>query len=108
MSEDQQPKYNPLGSTDSIDVMLQRRQEKEKQELLLKEEIEEYRVVLNRLFSSPDGQYFLKKLIKYCGIYLFDNAPPDGRLAEEKGKRKVYLELIRPYLHTTVRQQVDN
>lgn len=89
----------------SIDKLLDQRKKTEEQRELLKEEIADYTAALNRLFASPDGQYLLKKWAKYAGIFSFDNLPPDGRLAEEKGKRKFFLELIWQFLDKTIKME---
>lgn len=96
--------YDPR-SLGSIDKLLEQRQKAEQQRELLKEEIADYTMVINRIFASPDGQYLLKKWTKYAGIFSFDNNPPDGRLAEEKGKRKFFLELIWLYLDKTLKME---
>lgn len=96
--------YDPQALS-SIDKINEQRQQAEKQAALLKEEVEEYKAVLNRIFSSPDGQYVLKKWMKGAGIFSFDNLPPDGRLAVEKGMRKFFLEFIWQYLDKTIKME---
>ncbi len=96
--------YNPM-SLSSIDKINEARKQDEHRRELLKEEIADYTLVINRLFSSPDGQYLLKKWARYAGIFSFDNLPPDGRLAEEKGKRKFFLEIIWQYLDKTIKME---
>lgn len=104
MIEDTGVGYNPM-ALDSIDKLNARREQTEKQKALLKEEMDEYKLVLSRIFSSPDGQYLLKKMIRYSGVFSFDNNPPDGRLAEEKGKRKFFLELFWQFLDKTIKME---
>ncbi len=104
MTEENDVGYNPM-ATDSIDKLLARREQTEKQKALLAEEVAEYKLVLNRLFSSADGKYLLKKMIRYSGVFSFDNNPPDGRLAEEKGKKKFFLELFWQFLDKTIKME---
>lgn len=98
--------YNPFDTTSSIEKITEARQAREKQKELLAEEVAEYRLVLNRLFASPDGQYFLKKLIKYCGVYSFDNSINPTKDVKDAERRKIYLELIRPYLDKTILMEI--
>ena len=99
--------YNPFDTTNSIDKIAESRERRKHQEALLAEEVAEYRMVLNRLFASPDGQFFLKKLIKYCGVYSFDNRVNPTQDVKDAERRKVYLELIRPYLDKTILMEIQ-
>ncbi len=92
---------------DTIGKLLESKQNQEHQQALLAEEIEQYRLSLNRIFSSPDGKLFLKKIVKYCGINTFDTQLNPAKLIEDAGKRKVYLELIRPYLDKTILMELE-
>lgn len=103
MSEDKP--YNPMAH-DSIDKLLASRARNQKRQAEMIEQVEEWKTVLNRLFSSPDGQYFLKGLIKYSKIHSFDNPTNPAKLVEDEGKRKVYLELIRPFLDKTILMEI--
>ncbi len=96
--------YDPQ-SHDSIDKILEARQKEQHRRELLKEEVADYTAALNRIFASPDGQYLLKKWMKGAGIFSFDNLPPDGRLAVEKGMRKFFLEFIWQYLEKTIKME---
>ncbi len=107
MSEDNQDKpYNPL-SQGSIDELLKKRAEKEKQLVLAKEEEDDYIVCINRLFSSDDGKYFLNKLKRACGLNLFDKEINPAKLIEDAGRRKVWFELIRPYLDVSIQRELE-
>jgi hypothetical protein len=84
---------------------MSKREEHEKNKALLEAEVKEYREVLARLFASRDGKYLLKKLIRYSGIFAFDNNVPDGRLAEQKGIRKFFLEVFWQHLDKTTKME---
>lgn len=99
--------YNPFDTSSSIDKLAEAKENRKKQEALLAEEVHQYREVLNRLFASPDGQFFLKKLIKYCGVYSFDNSINPTKDVKDAERRKVYLELIRPYLDKTILMEIQ-
>ena len=98
--------YNPFDTSSSIDKIAEAREKKKQQEALLAEEVADYKEALNRLFSTPDGQYFLKKLIKYCGVNSFDNSLNPIKDVKDAERRKVYYELIHPYLDKTIRMEI--
>ena len=98
--------YNPFDTSNAIAKIAEAREKKQMQEALLAEEVAEYKLVLNRLFSTPDGQYFLKKIIKYCGVYSFDNSINPTKDVKDAERRKIYLELIRPYLDKTILMEI--
>lgn len=100
-SDQDSPEYSPaqdFSSFTSIDNINKRREEALRNRAILEEEIAEFKIVLNRLASSPDGQYFFRKLIRFAGIYSFDKDINPAKMMEDRGKRKSYLELVRPYL----------
>lgn len=109
MASDQPPppEYNPF-SPASIDDINKRREEALRRKAILEEEIAEFKVVINRLASSPDGQYFLRKLIRFAGIFHEDNEINPAKMVEQKGKRKAYLDLVRPYLTFETRQALES
>ncbi len=104
MSEDKG--YNPF-SHSSIDELNRKREEEKQRTLRLKEEEEEYRLVINRLFASEDGQYFLNKMKRACGLNSFDKEINPAKLIEDRGRRAVWFELIRPYLDKTILMQLE-
>ena len=106
MSDNNETPYNPLGR-DSIDKMLEKREAAKKQELTLKEEEEDYIITINRLFASDDGKYFLNKLKRACGLNLFDKEINPAKLIEDAGRRKVWFELIRPYLDKNILRELE-
>lgn len=87
---------NDVSST--LDKILERKAEQERKEAIIAEEVADYKAVLERICSSPDGQFIMKKLIRYCGVFSFDHKIDGGKLVEDAGKRKVFLELFYPYL----------
>ena len=106
MQKQDEEQYNPLGQ-DTVGEMLRKRADAEQRKVLLEEEIQDYSDAVNRLFSSPDGKYFLGKLIKYIGRNSFDKDINPAKMIEDRGKNMVYLELIRPYLDKTVLMEMD-
>lgn len=109
MSDQEQPRIgNPITAPSIIEKMMNERKLKERREAIADEERQEYITVVNRLFSSPDGVYFLNKLIRYCGVYSFDKTLNPAQDVVDAATRKVYLELIRPYLEPATKNLLDN
>lgn len=79
-------------------------QQEAKQELVIERE-QDFKDALNRIFSSSDGQFVAKYLIKYCKVF---GTSTQHNMMEDQGKRKVYLELIRPYLDVTIRKDIES
>jgi hypothetical protein len=103
MSEQQpNPAINSI-----VDKVLQDRAAREDQAIIIAENIEEYKKALNGMAGSEYGRFVLRKLIRYCGIHTFDTRPDPVKALEDNGKRKVYLELIRPYLDAEIRAEIE-
>lgn len=100
-------RYNPH-SHSSIDKIEAAREEQKAQELAVKAASEELKLCMNRLFGTPDGKHFLNCMIGYCGINLFDKEINPAKLIEDKGKRQVWLEFIRPHLDKAILAELDN
>lgn len=94
MSESNHPLLNP----NTIAKIMAEKDEATRKKAILDEEVKEYSDSINRLFETRDGQFFLKKLIRYTGVFSFDSKIDGAKLVEDAGKRKVFLELILPYL----------
>ena len=84
-----------------IDEIIERKQEIDK---LAEENMKKYKQVLNRIFSTDDGKYLYRAMVKYCGIFSIDNKVDNDTLRERNGKRKVILEFILPFLDKDVKQ----
>lgn len=98
--------YDPF-SGGSIEGIIEKRKERELQGELLKEEIEEYRKVVNALFSTPNGLYFLNKMKRACGVNSFDNKLNPAKLVEDNGRRSVWHELIRPHVDVSILRETE-
>lgn len=77
-----------------------------KDEIII-ERIEEWKEVLNRLASSPDGQHFLRMMIKFSGLYTLKKGVGAERLLLTEGKQAFYLEYVYPYLDPTNRKELS-
>lgn len=90
-----------------VEKILNDRLNEDKRKAILEEEIAEYKSALNGMAATPNGQYFLKKLIRYCGVYSYDHKIDPAMLVEKAALRKVYLELIRPFLEIETRNTLE-
>ncbi len=91
-----------------INKLLEHRQGLERQKEVIIENQEEWKKVLNRIFSTPDGEFFAKYLLRYLGEFKVDNSLNQIKLIEDNTKRKFYLELIRPYLDVEILTTIEN
>lgn len=94
MSESNHPLLNPS----TISKIMAEKEEASRRKAILDEEAKEYRDAINRLFDTRDGQYFLKKLVRYSGVFSFDHKIDGVKLVADAERRKLFLELIMPYL----------
>jgi hypothetical protein len=93
---------------DTISKLMAKKEREARREAVTAEEVEEYKRCLEIVFNSPAGLYFAVKLLKYCGIYTYDQNLNPAKMVEDAGKRRVYLELIRPYLSKETLMKVEN
>lgn len=82
--------------------MEQQRQQEEK----VIENVKEYTRVLNKWAGTENGRYILKHLEKYAKIYSVSKHSDVVRMAEERGTRNFYLEMIHQFLNETNRQEI--
>jgi hypothetical protein len=82
----------------SIAKIMEERAEKERIALVSDEERKEYAAALNRIFSSRDGQFLLKKMVIFTGMFT-PNRKMDALFSVRKDVRsEVLTELILPYI----------
>ena len=67
----------------------------------------DYITALNGVVSTPNGKHFLKVLVNYLDLHNFKQSLEPRDMFLERGKKQVYLELIRPYLETEVRKEIE-
>jgi len=68
---------------------------------------EEYKTAINGIAGSKNGKYFLKVLINYIDLYGYKGSLEPRDMFVDKGKKSVYLEMIRPYLLESVRKEIE-
>jgi len=91
-----------------LEKMQERRAEAERQEAIAEEHKQEWRDAANRLFASPDGQLFIKYLLRANGLFRPDATRDMTKMLEDRGARNIYLVLIRPYLTAELLMQLEN
>lgn len=91
-----------------IDELARRQQEREKSEQVVIENIEEYKLALNRIFSMNEGKLMAKYLLRFIGLNQDRDDINPAKLIEDKGKKSVYLRMIRPYLAREIRAEIEN
>lgn len=95
-----------MQANDLIDKLAAQRVENEKRATIQAERAEEYKRALNNSLGSEDGIFILRHLIKYMGV--FSEGSLDAvKLLDERGKKSVYLNMIRPYLDKDVLHKVE-
>lgn len=97
-----------IGAESAVERMLKRREEEQKQREIIIENEAEWKDAANSLFASPNGKLLAKYLLRYCNVFSIDSTSNNVMMIENNGKRKVYLELIRPFLTAEVRSFIEN
>lgn len=67
----------------------------------------EYAMALNAFAASDNGKIILKPMLRYMGWA----KPPSKNgvdMVELNGMRRLYVELIRPYLEPTIRAEIED
>jgi len=96
--------------SDSISVvekLLAKHIEGEKQQEVVIERIEEYKLAVNRIASMNEGKLLFKYMLKFNSLFADDAQLNPAKLIEDKGKRAYYLKLIRPYLDPKLRMEIE-
>lgn len=71
------------------------------------ENVEDYRMAVNGMAATPNGELFFKTLIKACGVFDPKHSTDALALIEDNAKRNVYLEFIRPFLEPEIRKELE-
>lgn len=70
------------------------------------ENVKEYTRVLNHWAATKNGRYIIKHLEKYAKIYSVSKHSDVVKMAEERGTRNFYLEMIHQFLNATNKQEI--
>lgn len=107
---EQQPRHrgHPLtGQQSSIEGLLARAAKQQAQEELVIERIEDWKVMLNRVASSADGQLFFKMMLRANNLFTPGVSRDTVRAVEDKQRQDFYLRHVRPYLDKSVRAEFE-
>jgi hypothetical protein len=96
----------PTKST--ADKLIQRRENSEAAASQILENVEDYKKALNAIAASPNGSLVFKTLIKASGVFTPSHLTDALALIDGNAKRNFYLELIRPHLEPSIRQELEN
>lgn len=107
MSEDNS-KLHPLlrGQNPAEALMAAATRRKEQKEFQI-DELEEWKICVNGLASTPNGQMFLRSMIQFSGV----NEPPElgnpQRMVTNTIKAAFYLRWVRPFLNPNLRKELE-
>ncbi len=80
----------------------------EKQEEKLIEQVEDWKLCINRVAATADGQQLLRNMFKFAGYFSPEaNAGNGVKLVEMEGRRKFYSLYVRPYLEPKLRKEIE-
>ena len=78
-----------------------------KQQDILEAEQKEYSDAINRIFASDDGKFFLNKMKRACAVNSFDKEINPAKFVEDNGRKKVWYELIYPYIDKEILRELE-
>ena len=99
---------NKKKPTTTAEKLLAQQAERDKSEIIAKERAEEYRRAVNGVASTPNGELFLKTVIKALGVFAVKPNRDGMALVSDKALRDFYLTYIRPYLDEEHRRNLEN
>ena len=71
------------------------------------EQVEEYAKALNSMAASPNGKLVFRRLINVLGVHAVERGSDLASLIRISERKNVYNELIRPFLETNVKQELE-
>ncbi len=90
-----------------VNKLLAQRESAKAKEKELIEKQEEWKLVVNRLAATADGEYFFQVMVKYSKLFQVDNEYNPAILLEDKAKREFYLKHMRPYLDKKLKSKIE-
>jgi len=95
------------GLNKTLDKLLKREQSKNEEFMQKEEERKKYVAAVNYIASTNHGKYFFKALLKAIGWGRPNHTLDARQLLFENGKDSVYSGLIRPYLTTENKKEIE-
>lgn len=91
----------------TVDKLIESKKERDHINALTKEQETELRKAMSRVASSKSGEFMLKTLINYLGVFKVQNTKDGIDLIKQNEKRNVYLEFFRPYIPNEIRKELE-
>jgi hypothetical protein len=99
---------HPMLDNESIIDKLEKNKTLERKRFeVLEEEREQYQKAIKKVFCTDEGRLFLKKFLGYCGLFKADDSMVGVDLVRDKALTTVYLRLIRPFLDSETKFEVE-
>jgi len=90
-----------------VDKLLQDKKKRAEQEVIVIENAQEYAKALNGVACTPNGKLVLRTIIKAGGVFIPSSPVDVSTLIRNNERRNVYLQFIRPYLDSDVKQALE-
>lgn len=107
----EQPKATPvhplLRQTSQIDDLAEKLRAKKDYQDFQVEELEQWKVCVNSLASSPNGKMLLRAMIDDSGIAKPPKLADPQRMIVNNIKASFYLTWVKPYLEPEVRRDLE-
>lgn len=101
------PKH-PDASPSVIDKINKQRAEQDRVEKEKLKELKYRKAAVNAVFSTPNGKVLWRHLMDFCGIFAHDDQLNPAKLIEDRGKRAVILQALRPLIDKKTLEQLEN
>ena len=104
MSDDREEDKKPKTTVEKL--QLQREQAKILGDIA-SDQVDEYKKALNSMAASEHGRLVLQTLINALGVFSPERGSDLAALIRISERKNVYLDLIRPFLETQTRQELE-
>ena len=94
-------------STNTVDKLQKQREQAKILGDVASEQVDEYKKALNSIAASEHGEFVLKTLINALGVFKPERGSDLAALIRISERKNVYLELMRPFLETNIRQEIE-
>lgn len=92
----------------TVGNILNKKTEREKNDEIIKERLEQYTKALNAIAATPNGKEFFSIFIKICGVFSPEDSNDPTVLLRNGERKNMYLNYIRPYLELEIKKDLEN